>query len=113
MRFKMHSVIPCILNKIIQLEDIEKYSVAGPLSLSRVSLFVIFCHFLSFFVSLSLCLFVSLFLCFFVGGVGRGGEGKLKFYIQTSRHIDPSTKRVLEEHSLLKSGGRGQPFILK
>ena len=94
MRFKMHSVIPCILNKIIQLEDIEKYLVAGPLSLSRlfVSFFVIFCHFLS------LCLFVSLFLCFFVGGEGRGGAGKLKCYIQTSRHTDPPTKRVLEEH---------------
>ena len=43
------------------------------------------------------------------GGEGRGGErrgGDLKCYIQTDiqtyRHTDPPTKRVLEEHSLLK-----------
>ena len=44
---------------------------------------------------------------------GRGGErrgGELKCYIHTyihsDRHTEPPTKRVLEEHSLLKIGCR-------
>ena len=39
-------------------------------------------------------------------GEGRGEKGRdakvLQTYIQTDRHTDPPTKRVLEEHSLLK-----------
>ena len=82
--------------------------------------FVIFCHFLSLFVSLPLCLFASLPLCLFAFlplclfvslslclFVSLSLEGELKCYaklLQTYRHTDPSTKRVLEEHSLLKRG---------
>ena len=41
------------------------------------------------------------------GGEGRGKKGRrakvLQTYRHTDRHTDPPTKRVLEEHSLLKS----------
>ena len=69
MYFKKHSVIPCIyLNEIIKREeimeaDIEKYLVAGPLSLS---------------LSVSLCLSLSFSLSVLTVIRGFGGEGVVR-----------------------------------
>ena len=56
-------------------------------------------------------IYILLYLAF-INEMGRGGE--LKCYIHTDRHTyrqtyiqtDPPTKRVLEEHSLLKIEGK-------
>ena len=90
MRFKIHSVKPCIYKRdystggnIGSLIYVEKYLVAGPLSLS-----------LCLFICMSLCLFVSLSLCLW-----RGGELKCyrHTYIQTYRHTDIQTYRPSDE----------------
>ena len=101
MRFKIYSVIPCIYKR--------DYSMGGNNG-SLIS------NLVAWPLSLSLCLFVCLSLCHFCHlcnfcpfchfGEGRGEKGRGVTYIQTDIqiyiHTEPPTKRVLEEHSLLK-----------